>query len=232
MNTTIPTPPTAGRWLFVPSGSAVPPSAESVDETASIGYSDFFMSELTSDSEDSETGARLSLEDKRARHAAKANRSTTSKWMPRAPTTPSTRTPATAIQSAAGPSPVQLIEALAVLHARAERLVTTHLATEDTDPALRQRQLDGVSAAIAGASHVLDAIDDSALSIAALSIAASRATARDKKTPWMRADQLVALSDRLRLAAEKMRDGSVETDGRRVDKVIRRVEREMKKGNM
>ncbi|KAJ3230362.1 hypothetical protein HDU81_004576 [Chytriomyces hyalinus] len=272
----MPAPPQAqsGRWLFVPSGVAVAPAAD-MDDAASIGYSDFFISELTSDSEDSETGQRLDLNQRRRRHEAKrAGRK--AKWAAPAPT-PQVAThevkasttqdtikvpmpPAAASasahfqssdQSAPGfcllpGSPESLLEAMAVLNARVSNLLTVHLSASEP---IRSQQLEGVSAAINSATFVLDSIESNdnasiASGVTGMSIGTGRG-AKEPETASSRANKLVSISDRLRLYAEKMRDQdaltTVKSDGAkyaekqrntRVDTIIRRVEREMKKGGL
>ncbi|KAJ3192598.1 hypothetical protein HDU82_003124 [Entophlyctis luteolus] len=69
--------PPAGKWLYVPEGIADVAS----EYAASIGYSDFFVSELTSDSEDSQTGAKLTLAQRRRRHEERRKKKAgASKW--------------------------------------------------------------------------------------------------------------------------------------------------------
>ncbi|KAJ3140106.1 hypothetical protein HK100_010483 [Physocladia obscura] len=275
---TIPQPANAGRWLYLPTAVAdsIVSTAEGAradaapsEYAASIGYSDFFVSELTSDSEDSETGVKLTLSQRRARHedrrrSGRKAHGHANKWTPKSATTSIATAPTASAPSVpalttqvggislqnrqeiyASPprspggfhvpgTPEALLETLNVLSARISALLTVG---QSADPTIRAQQTEGVSAALASAAFVLDSIDAEAGADAAT-------LAGDSKE--VRAEKLIVLGDRLRVAGEKMRDvnsldGLGQTAGakhaerqkdRRIDTVIRRVEREMKKASI
>ncbi|KAJ3065997.1 hypothetical protein HDU98_010677 [Podochytrium sp. JEL0797] len=257
MNTAIPAPP--GRWLYVPS-AALADTGNDALETASIGYSDFFVSELTSDSEDSD-GNKLSLDQRRHRHevkrATKAQKwaaKTPAKAPSKSPLAPQATTPqaTTTAPQTTTTTPQQtpnidtfatvqhMLDTLALLNTRVTSLLTRDLSS---DAALKNAQLQGISAAMNSATFVLDNIEDIddassvAGSLASVSIAASKDTAET------RAAKLIALADRMRFYGEKLRDQASEEGAhaksyadkqrdRRVDTVIRRVSREAKKAGI
>ncbi|KAJ3291035.1 hypothetical protein HDU79_002749 [Rhizoclosmatium sp. JEL0117] len=238
--TTQPQQPASGRWLFIPSD--IP--ADTIDETISLGYSDFFISELTSDSEDSETGVKLTLAQRRARHQEK-RAARKNKWKPTSkpdvplPMSPPPQPPTLSddeIKRIKTHDTVQgLIESLRLLNVRMEGLLTTNL-SEDAE--LKATQIEAVSTAISSATFVLDSMDSGAGDSGDESVAVTVAG----ETAETRAGKLGVLADRIKLYSEKLRDQSGSGEivasraekhkGRKIDTAIRRVEREIKKAGM
>ncbi|KAJ3026298.1 UNVERIFIED_CONTAM: hypothetical protein HDU68_005899 [Siphonaria sp. JEL0065] len=229
----------------------------------SIGYSDFFISELSSDdSQDSVTGEKLTLDQRRKRHQdrkdAKRHQKLVAKSSPLSPVASPVKSGSSNLDgehdlNQTHATAQNLTTSLSLLHARIAALLAT--ATESTptvSPSLQQSQLTGISAALNSATLILDAIEDPSAAthdpnndIASGISSLSTSSHNHNHTNESRAQALIQLSDRIRLFAETLRDEpvpvlhvsssakhAIKQRDARVDTVIRRVSREIKKGGM